>query len=226
MAPCLMVAPGRPFHAEAPTKFVPDVRLDLVDAPSNEDKPVVAVLPFANLSDDPNLAYFADGLADDLIFSLSAFRWFRVLAQAATFRVRDAKANHADVRQMFGATHVVNGRVRRAGSRLRLTIELADCRSGQQLWAGRYDKALDDLFEVQDDVTRRVVAGIEPALEDREMRRALGRPPETLAAYELLLRGYRQSLACGNVATGHLAKVAEGQSIDLPTASARAVYPQ
>lgn len=174
----------------ASTKFAPDVRLGLIDAPSNEDKPVVAVLPFVNLSDDPNLAYFADGLADDLIFSLSAFRWFRVLAQAATFKVRDANANHADVRLMFGATHVVNGRVRRAGSRLRLTIELADCRTGQQLWAGRYDKGLDDLFEVQDDVIRRVVAGIEPALEDTEMRRALGRPPETLAAYEFLLRGY------------------------------------
>ena len=176
--------------SEPQATFAPDERLELVDAPPVEDMPVVAVLPFANLSDDPSFAYFADGLADDLIFSLSAFRWFRVLARAATFRVRDATTNYSDIRQMFGATHVVSGRVRRAGSRLRLSIELVDCKTGVQLWAGRYDKTLDDLFEVQDDVTRNVVAGIEPALEDSEMRRALGRPAQTLAAYELLHRGY------------------------------------
>ena len=181
----------RPHGASEPQRTVgPDVRLELADAPPIEDRPVVAVLPFANLSDDPSFAYFADGLADDLIFSLSAFRWFRVLAQAATFRVRDVSTNHSDIRRMFGATHVVSGRVRRAGSKLRLNIELVDCRNGQQMWTGRYDKTLDDLFDVQDDLTRHVVAGIEPTLEDSEMRRTLGRPAETLAAYELLHRGY------------------------------------
>jgi tetratricopeptide (TPR) repeat protein len=104
--------------------------------------------------------------------------------------VRDATTNYSDIRQMFGATHLVSGRVRRAGSKLRLSIELVDCKTGVQLWAGRYDKTLDDLFEVQDDVTRNVVAGIEPALEDSEMRRTLGRPAENLVAYELLHRGY------------------------------------
>jgi len=184
--------------SEAQTRLARDVRMELVDAPSPQDKPVVAVLPFANVSDDPGFAYFADGLAEDLIFSLSAFRWFRVLAQAATFRVRDADCSPADIQRTFGATHVVSGRVLRAGSRLRINIELVGCRTGRQLRAGRYDKALDDLFNVQDDLTRNVVAGIEPALEDSEMRRTLGRPPESLAAYELLLRGnwhlYRGSL--------------------------------
>jgi adenylate cyclase len=170
--------------------FAPDARMELVDAQPSEDRPVVAVFPFANLSGDPSFAYFADGLADDLIFSLSAFRWFRVLAQASTFRLRDAGVSHADVRRMFGATHLVNGRMRRSGSALRVNVELVDCKTGQQMWSGRYDRTLDDLFDVQDDVTKRVAAGIEPTLEDSEMRRTMGRPAESLTAYEFLHRGY------------------------------------
>ena len=168
----------------------PDVRQGLVDMGRSENRPIVAVLPFANLSEDADFAYLADGLADDLIFSLSSFRWFRVLARGATFTVRDADRNPSEIRQMFGATHLVTGRVRRAGMRLRVNVDLVDCNSAEQLWGGRYDTPLEDLFNVQDDITRRVVAGLEPALEDSEMRRTLGRPPPSLGAYELFHLGY------------------------------------
>lgn len=171
-------------------KFAPDERLQLAETPTNDDRPVVAVLPFANLSDDADFAYFADGLAEDLIFALSAFRWFRVLARTATFRMRDPDADHREIRRMYGATYVVSGRVRRVGSRLRISVELVDCRNGQQLWAGQYDKGLDDLFDVEDEITQRLASAIEPMVEDSEMRRTLGRPTEMLAAYELLQRGY------------------------------------
>ncbi len=187
----LMERIKQPHASSQPqTSFAPDVRMELSDAPSDDGRPIVAVLPFANLSDDPGFAYFANGLAEEVIFSLSAFRWFRVLAQAATFTLRDANAGHSDIQRMFGATHVVTGRVRRAGNKLRFSVELGDCRTGQQLWAGRHDRKLDDLFDVLDEVTRSVVAGIEPAIEDSEMRRALRAPVQDLAAYELLLRGY------------------------------------
>jgi adenylate cyclase len=171
-------------------RFAPDERLQLIDTPTKDDKPVIAVLPLANMSDDADFAYFADGLAEDLIFSLSSFRWFRVLARTATFRMRDADPNPHDIRRMYGATYIVSGSVRRTGSRLRISIELVDCRSGQQLWAGQYDKALEDLFEVEDEITLQLASAIEPMLEDSEMRRTLGRPTENLAAYELLQRGY------------------------------------
>jgi DNA-binding SARP family transcriptional activator len=171
-------------------RFAPDERLQLIETTANDDRPVIAVLPFANLSDDADFAYFADGLAEDLIFSLSSFRWFRVLARTATFRMREADLNPYDIRRMYGATYIVNGSVRRTGSKLRITVELVDCRNSQQLWAGQYDKALDDLFEVEDEITRQLASAIEPMLEGSEMRRTLGRPTETLAAYELMQRGY------------------------------------
>ncbi len=151
---------------------------------------MIAVMPFANLDDDPEFAFMVDGLVEDLIFALSAFRSFRILARTATFRMRETEMGHSDIRRIFGATYAVNGRVRRSGAKLRVSVELLDCANGEQLWANQYDKALDDLFDVEQDITLRVAAAIEPALEDVEMRRTLDHLPETMEAYELLQRGY------------------------------------
>ena len=167
-----------------------DERQNLIDTPMTADRPVIAVMPFANLGDDPEFTFMVDGLAEDLVFALSAFRTFRVLARTATFRMRDRDMDHADIQRVFGATYAVNGRVRRSGARLRVSVELIDCASGEQLWSNRYDKTIDDLFDVEEDMSRRIAAAIEPALENVEMRRVLARPPETLEAYELLQRGY------------------------------------
>jgi DNA-binding SARP family transcriptional activator len=167
-----------------------DERQKLIDTPMTADRPVIAVMPFANLGDDPEFAFLVDGLAEDLVFALSAFRTFRVLARTATFRMRDTDMDHADIQRIFGATYAVNGRVRRSGARMRVSVELIDCMNGEQLWSNRYDKTIDHLFDVEEDMSRRIAAAIEPALENVEMRRALARPPETLEAYELLQRGY------------------------------------
>jgi DNA-binding SARP family transcriptional activator len=167
-----------------------DKRQKLIDTPMTADRPVIAVMPFANLDDDPEFAFMVDGLVEDLIFALSAFRSFRVLARTATFRVRDTNMNHSDIQRMFGAAYAVNGRVRRSGAKLRISVELLDCANGEQLWSNRYDKSLDDLFDVEADISWRIAAAIEPTLEDVEMRRTLARPPESLEAYELLQRGY------------------------------------
>jgi DNA-binding SARP family transcriptional activator/tetratricopeptide (TPR) repeat protein len=165
-------------------------RQELIDTPSGAERPLVAVMRFANLADDPQFGFIADGLAEDLIFSLSAYRSFRVLARTATFRVRETEVDHSDIRRLFGATYAVTGRARRSGTNMRISVELLDCSTGQQIWANRYDQPLDQLFEIEDDISKRIAAAIEPALEETEMRRTLGRPPETLEAYELLQRGY------------------------------------
>jgi DNA-binding SARP family transcriptional activator/tetratricopeptide (TPR) repeat protein len=167
-----------------------DERQNLIDTPTIADRPVIAVMPFANLGDDPEFAFMVDGLVEDLVFALSAFRSFRVLARTATFRMRETDMDHSDIQRIFGATYAVNGRVRRSGAKLRVSVELIDCANGEQLWSNRYDKTIDDLFDVEEDISRRIAAAIEPALENVEMRRVLRRPPETLEAYELLQRGY------------------------------------
>ena len=173
-----------------PSQIGRDERQKLIDTPVTADRPVIAVMPFANLDDDPKFAFMVDGLAEDLVFALSAFRSFRVLARTATFRMRETNMDHSDIQRVFGAAFAVNGRVRRSGAKMRVSVELLDCASGEQLWSNRYDKTLDDLFDVEGDISRRIAGVIEPTLENVEMLRTLGRPPETLEAYELLQRGY------------------------------------
>ena len=182
---------GRSQTAPAPISQIGrDERQELIDTPTSADRPVIAVMPFANLDDDPEFAFMVDGLAEDLVFALSGFRSFRVLAHTATFRMRETKLDHCDIQRIFGATYAVNGRVRRSGARMRVSVELLECANGEQLWSNRYDKTLDDLFDVGEDISRRIAGAIEPALENVEMLRMMRRPPETLEAYELLQRGY------------------------------------
>ena len=162
----------------------------LPNDPRVRGRPVLAVLPFRNFSDDPEDAYFADGLSEDLIFSLSAFRWFSVLGRTASFQFRGYDIDPHRVGIELGARYVLDGSVRRHRSRLRIGAALIDTESGEQLWSQRYDRDLDDLFEIQDDITRQIVAAAEVKLDAVEMERAMARPVGSLEAYDLVQRGY------------------------------------
>ncbi len=167
-----------------------DESQDVIDTPAQQDRPIVAVMPFANLDDDPAFAFMVDGLTQDITLALSAFRSFRVLAHTSTFRLRGSDVDHFAIRRTLGASHAVRGRVRRAGNRLRISVELLDCRTGELIWSGKFDCALDDILELEEAVSRQIAASIEPALEAAEVQRVLGHPPENLEAYELLHLGY------------------------------------
>jgi adenylate cyclase len=152
------------------------------------DKPSVAVLPFANLSNDPDQEYFADGLTEDIITALSRLRWFFVIARNSTFAY---KGEASDVRQIardLGVRYVLEGSVRKAGDRLRVTSQLIDASTGAHVWAERYDRVLADIFAVQDEITASVVASIEPQLYAAEHLRFQRKPPENLDAWGYVMR--------------------------------------
>jgi adenylate cyclase len=153
------------------------------------DKPSVAVLPFANMSGDAEQEYFADGITEDIITALSRNRWFFVIARNSTFTY---KARAVDVKQVareLGVRYVLEGSVRKAGNRVRITGQLIDAESGAHLWAERYDRDLADVFVLQDEITERVVAAIEPELLVVEGRRAARKSPTHLNAYDFFMRG-------------------------------------
>jgi TolB-like protein len=157
-------------------------------APPLPDKPSIAVLPFANMSGDPEQDYFADGIAEDIITALSRFRWFFVIARNSSFTY---KGRNVDVRQVgreLGARYVLEGSVRKDGNRLRITAQLVESATGNHLWAERYDGALEDVFDLQDQITEGVVGAIEPSVRLAEIERARRKRPDSLDAYDLYLR--------------------------------------
>jgi TolB-like protein len=153
------------------------------------DKPSIAVLPFHNLSGDPEQDYFADGIVEDIISALSRIRWLFVIARNSSFIY---KGRIVDVRQVgreLGVRYVLEGSVRKAANRVRITGELIDAASGAHLWADRFDGSLEDIFELQDRVSASVVGAIGPKLEQVEIERAKRKPTESLDAYDYFLRG-------------------------------------
>jgi len=153
------------------------------------DKPSIAVLPFANMSGDPTQEYLSDGISDDIITELSRFRELFVIARNSSFQYR---GQHVDVRRVgreLGVRYVVEGSVRVAGKRLRVTAQLVDGETGSHLWAQPYDRDLEDIFSVQDDVTQAIVIAIEPELASAERQRARRKPAESLGAWECYQRG-------------------------------------
>jgi len=153
------------------------------------NKPSIAVLPFQNMSGDPEQEYFADGIVEDIITALSHFKSLFVIARNSTFTY---KGKAVDVRQAgreLGVRYVLEGSVRKGGGRVRITGQLIDAATGTHLWAERFDGSLADVFEIQDEVTERVVSCIAPALEVAEMDRAKRKPTEKLDSYDLFLRG-------------------------------------
>ena len=152
------------------------------------DRPSIAVLPFANMSDDPDQEYFADGISEDLITGLSRIRWLFVIARNSTFVYKGRAVDVKRVARDLGVRYVLEGSVRRAGKQLRISAQLIDAISGAHHWAERYDRELGDIFAVQDELTRSVAAAIEPSLLTAEGLRALSRSPENLGAWELVAR--------------------------------------
>ncbi|MCA1405317.1 hypothetical protein I6F26_13140 [Ensifer sp. IC3342] len=153
------------------------------------DKPSIVVLPFVNMSGDPEQEYFADGLTEDIITALSLYRWFFVIARNSSFAYKGRAVDVKQVGRDLGVRYIVEGSVRRAGMRLRVTGQLIEAETGVHLWAQRYDRELADIFAIQDELTQNVVGAIEPEILLGESRRALLNPTHNLDAYECHMRG-------------------------------------
>jgi TolB-like protein/Flp pilus assembly protein TadD len=156
------------------------------------DRPSIAVLPFANMSDGPDQAYFADGISEDLITALSRIHWLFVIARNSSFVYRNRAVDVKQVSRELGVRYVLEGSVRRAGKRIRISAQLIDAMTGGHHWAERYDRELGDIFAVQDEITRNVVAAIEPRLLAAEGIRTFLRSSDDLGAWERVARAQTQ----------------------------------
>jgi len=153
------------------------------------DKPSIAVLPFVNMSDDPKQEYFSDGVAEEIITALSRFRHLFVIARNSSFSYKGRSIDVKQIGRELGVRYVLEGSVRKSGNRVRITGQLVDASTGAHLWADRFDGALEDIFDLQDQVTASVVGEIAPKLEQAEIERAKRKPTESLDAYDYYLRG-------------------------------------
>lgn len=152
------------------------------------DKPSIAVLPFTNLSGDPEQDYFADGMVEDIITGLSRIKWIFVIARNSSFVYKGKATDVKQIGRELGVRYVLQGSVRRSANRVRIAAQLIDTGTGGHIWADRYDRALDDVFAVQDELTMSVIGIIEPTLRTAEIERARRKRPESLDAYDLYLR--------------------------------------
>ena len=153
------------------------------------DRPSIAVLPFQNMSGDPEQEYFAEGMAEEIITALSRMRWLFVIARNSSFTYKGRAVDVKQVGRELGVRYVLEGGVRKAADRVRITAQLIDASNGAHLWADRFDGPLEDIFELQDQVTASVVGAIAPRLEQAEVERAKRKPTESLDAYDYYLRG-------------------------------------
>ena len=154
------------------------------------DKPSLAVLPFANMSGDPEQEYFVDGMVEEIITALSRIRWLFVIARNSSFTYKGQAVDVKQVGRELGVRYVLEGSVRKAGGRVRITGQLIDAETGAHLWADRFDGSLEDVFDLQDKVATSVAGVIEPTLQAAETARSAGRPTADLTAYDLYLRAY------------------------------------
>src|SRR5579872_2297932 len=152
------------------------------------DKPSIAVLPFQNMSGDPEQVFFADGMTEDIITALSKLRWFFVIARNSTFVYKGKSPDVRQVARELGVRYVLEGSVRKAGIRLRITAQLVDATTGNHIWAEKYDREVTDIFAVQDEITQSVVGAIEPQLYAAENIRVQSIPPESLDAWGCVVR--------------------------------------
>ena len=153
------------------------------------EKPSIAVLPFDNISGDPEQGYFADGMVEEIITALSRTRWLFVIARNSSFTYKGRAVDVKQVGRELGVRYVLEGSVRKAASRVRITGQLIDAATGAHLWADHFDGGLEDVFDLQEQVTRSVVGAIAPKLEQAEIERAKRKPTERLDAYDYYLRG-------------------------------------
>src|SRR5262245_38039578 len=159
------------------------------------DKPSIAVLPFQNMSGDAEQEYFADGMVEEIITALSHIRWLFVIARNSSFTYKGQAVDVKQVGRELGVRYVLEGSVRKASGRVRITAQLIDAQTGTHLWADRFDGALEDVFDLQDKVASSVAGVIEPALQAAETARSADRPTKDLTAYDLYLRAYAMVLS-------------------------------
>src|SRR5215469_14039324 len=159
------------------------------------DKPSIAVLPFQNMSGDPEQDYFADGMVEEIITALSRIRWLFVIARNSSFTYKGQAADVKRVGRELGVRYVLEGSVRRAGNRVRITVQLIEAETGVHIWAERYDRSLDDIFALPDEIALSTVGAIEPSLRAAEIARVKRKRPENLDAYDLVLRALPHAYA-------------------------------
>jgi adenylate cyclase len=156
--------------------------------PSQPEKPSIAVLPFQNMSGDVEQDYFADGMVEDIITGLARMKWLFVIARNSSFAYKGKPVDVKRAGRELGVRYILEGSVRKASNRVRLTGQLIEAETGRHVWADRYDRTLDDIFAIQDELTMSVVAAIEPSLRQAEIERVKRKRPENLGAYDLLLQ--------------------------------------
>ena len=168
-----------------------------IEASLVTEMPSIAVLPFDNLSGDPEQEYFSDGVTEDIITALSRLSWLFVMARNSTFSYKDQSPDIRDVAKDLGVRYVLEGSVRKAGDRVRVSAQLIEGATGKHLWAERYDRDLQDIFELQDEITTTVVGAMHPELTEAEIERSRAKPVDSLDTWDLYQRGmyhaYRQS---------------------------------
>jgi TolB-like protein len=179
-------APGVVGSSPADTMARPDTAPAVLPLPS---KPSIAVLAFQNLSGDPEQEYFADGIVEEIITALSRLRWLFVIARNSSFAYKGRAVDVKQIGRELGVRYVLEGSVRKAANRVRITGQLIDAATGLHLWADRFEGGLEDIFDLQDQVTANVVGAIAPKLEQAEIERAKRKPTESLDAYDYYLRG-------------------------------------
>ncbi|MEE9249986.1 MAG: adenylate/guanylate cyclase domain-containing protein [Alphaproteobacteria bacterium] len=179
-----IAAPVRAYRV-----ILDDAATGAAEAPPRRDRGSIAVLPFVNLSGDPEQEYFADGITEDIIMALSNVRTFTVLARNSTFVYKGRAVDAKRVGRELGVHYLVEGSVRKSGNRIRVTAQLIESASGDHVWAERYDGTLDDIFDLQDQITGTIVGTIEPELHRAEAERIKQKRPDSMDAYDYLLRG-------------------------------------
>ncbi len=191
----------------------------LLDVPPLPDKPSIAVLPFENMSGDPEQEYFSDGIANDITTELSHNRWLFVIARTSSFTYKNHLGDVKRVARELGVRYVLEGSVRRVGSRVRISAQLIEAMTASHIWAERYDRDVADVFAVQDEITAAVTGAIGPAITDAEKRRVTKQPPESLDAWEAYMRGVWHE-GRGSAADHELAKQFFRKAIALDAAFA------
>jgi adenylate cyclase len=175
--------PVRAYAVRAETFSALTERLSA--APPLPDKPSIAVLPFENMSGDPEQEYFADGMVEEIITALSRFRWLFVIARNSSFTFKGKAVDIKEVGRRLGVRYVLEGSVRKASGKVRIAGQLIDAVTGAHIWADRFERDLTDVFALQDELTVAVVSAIEPRLRQTEIEMAIRRPLENLTAYDL-----------------------------------------
>jgi adenylate cyclase len=208
--------------AQSETQQVaPERVVEAESLPPMPDKPSIAVLPFENMSGDPEQEYFADGMVEEIITALSRFKWLFVIARNSSFTFKGQAVDVKEVGRRLGVRYVLEGSVRKAAGKVRITGQLIDAVAGAHLWAERFERDLTDVFALQDEVTVAVVSAIEPKLLQTELAIATRRRPENLTAYDFYLRAQQQLFSATREGLGEAIRLAH-RALELEPAFDRA----